>query len=152
MNKEMNIAGAAPFIAVPTFIYLAITIVISYLAYPDFRIIQNRLYIILPGIAFILIGALMVISCARKLLKSFDNNKLMTDGLYQIFRNPMYVAYMIFIIPGIALLFNSWLAVTTVIINYVLFSLFIRKEHNYLKEKFGNDYEEYCKKVLIKFL
>jgi protein-S-isoprenylcysteine O-methyltransferase Ste14 len=152
MNKEMNIAGAAPFIAVPTFIYLAITIVISYLAYPDFRIIQNRLYIILPGIAFILIGALMVISCARKLLKSFDNNKLMTDGLYQIFRNPMYVAYMIFIIPGIALLFNSWLALTTVIINYVLFSLFIRKEHNYLKEKFGNDYEEYCKKVLIKFL
>jgi protein-S-isoprenylcysteine O-methyltransferase Ste14 len=152
MNKEMNIAGAAPFIAVPTFIYLAITIVISYLAYPDFRIIQNRLYIILPGIAFILIGALMVISCARKLLKSFDNNKLMTDGLYQIFRNPMYAAYMIFIIPGIALLFNSWLALTTVIINYVLFSLFIRKEHNYLKEKFGNDYEEYCKKVLIKFL
>jgi protein-S-isoprenylcysteine O-methyltransferase Ste14 len=152
MNKEMNIAGAAPFIAVPTFIYLAITIVISYLAYPDFRITQNRLYIILPGIAFILIGVLMVISCARKLLKSFDNNKLMTDGLYQIFRNPMYAAYMIFIIPGIALLFNSWLALTTVIINYVLFSLFIRKEHNYLKEKFGNDYEEYCKKVLIKFL
>lgn len=152
MNKKMNIAGSAPFIAVPTFIYLAITIVISYLAYPGFSITQNSLYIILPGIALILIGAVMVISCARKLLKSFGNNKLMDDGLYKIFRDPMYASYLLFVIPGIALIFNSWLAVTTVLINYVLYSIFIRKEHNYLKEKFGNDYEEYLQKVLIKFL
>jgi len=94
----------------------------------------------------------MVASCGKKLLKSFNKEKLMTDGLYKIFRNPMYAAYMLFVVPGICLLFNSWLVLTTVIINSLLFFIFIRKEHRYLQEKFGKEYEEYLQKVLIKFL
>jgi protein-S-isoprenylcysteine O-methyltransferase Ste14 len=153
MNKKMNVLGVAPFIAIPTFLYLGLAIVVTYLNGELFKITYaNYTAIALTGVVMILIGALMVAACGRKVLKSFSSGKLMTDGLYKIFRNPMYAAYLIFVIPGISLLFNSWLALTTIVVNYILFSMFIKREYSYLREKFGKEYEEYLKKVLIKFL
>jgi protein-S-isoprenylcysteine O-methyltransferase Ste14 len=153
MSKEMKIIGVAPLISIPTFLYLGLTIIISYSANGMFTITHEG-YITLAvfGVAMILIGALMVASCGRKLLKSFNKGILMKDGLYRIFRNPMYAAYMLFVVPGICLLFNSWLVLSTVVINSLLFFIFIRREHRYLQEKFGKEYEVYLQKVLIKFL
>jgi protein-S-isoprenylcysteine O-methyltransferase Ste14 len=153
MNREMKIAGVAPLIAGPTFVYMILTIIVSSFENPFFSMTkQNREALNIIGIILILLGIMMVISCARKLLNSFNSNLLMTDGLYKIFRNPMYAAYLLFIIPGICLLFNSWLVLTTIIINYILFTIFIRREHTYLQDKFGKEYEKYLEKVLIKFL
>lgn len=153
MNKKMNVLGVAPYIAIPTFLYLGLAVIITYLSDERFKITsQNYTAVAVAGALMIFIGALMVISCGRKVLKSFSSGRLMTDGLYKIFRNPMYAAYLLFIIPGIALLFNSWLALTTVIINYILFSFLIKREYQYLHDKFGKEYESYIEKVLIKFL
>jgi protein-S-isoprenylcysteine O-methyltransferase Ste14 len=149
----MKITGVAPLIAAPTFAYLIITVVVSYYTSPLFSIVNNGSNILVyVGIALIIPEIIMVAACGRRLLKSFDKNKLMTDGLYKFFRDPMYVAYLIFVIPGICLLFNSWLVLTTVILNYVLYSTFIKREHKYLEEKFGAEYKEYLDKVIIKFL
>jgi len=153
MNNKMKITGVAPLIAAPTFAYLIITVVVSYYTNPLFSIVNNGSNILVyAGIALIIPGIIMVAACGRRLLKSFDKNKLMTDGLYKFFRDPMYVAYLIFVIPGICLMFNSWLVLTTVILNYVLYSTFIKREHKYLEEKFGAEYKEYLDKVIIKFL
>jgi len=153
MNTKMNILGSSPFIAGPTLVYLIVTAVISVLLKPLFIITEMHYdSLIILGISLIVIGTLMVISCGRKLLKSFNKGLLMTDGLYKIFRNPMYAAYMLFVIPGICLFFNSWLVLTTVLLNYILFSIFIKREHKYLEEKFGSEYQSYLKKVYIKFL
>ena len=153
MNNKMKITGVAPLIAAPTFAYLIITVVVSYYTSPLFSIVNNGSNILVyVGIALIIPEIIMVAACGRRLLKSFDKNKLMTDGLYKFFRDPMYVAYLIFVIPGICLLFNSWLVLTTVILNYVLYSTFIKREHKYLEEKFGAEYKEYLDKVIIKFL
>lgn len=153
MSKEMKIIGVAPLIAIPTFLYLGLTIIISYSANGMFTIThEGYTTLALFGVAMILIGALMVASCGRKLLNSFNKGILMKDGLYRIFRNPMYAAYMLFVVLGICLLFNSWLVLSTVVINSLLFFVFIRREHRYLQEKFGKEYEVYLQKVLIKFL
>lgn len=153
MNSKMNIAGSAPIIAGPTFIYFIISAIISSLVKPLFIITEKRNdVLIVLGIILIIPGILMVISCGRKLLKSFSKGLLMTDGLYKIFRNPMYAAYLLFIIPGVCLFFNSWLVLTTILVNYILFSIFIKSEHQYLQEKFGSEYELYLKNVFIKFL
>jgi len=149
----MNIAGAAPKIAIPTFIYLIITIFIDYQTKPLFQITESSYStLIIIGILLMLMGIALVVTVARKLLKSFKTNILMTDGVYKFLRNPMYAAYLIFIIPGICLLFNSWLALTTLILNYILLQIFIKEEYRYLKETFGEEYESYLKKVWIKFL
>lgn len=153
MNDKMKITGVAPIIAAPTFVYLILTAIIDYLVKPLFTISKsNSEVIIITGVALILPGVIMVAICGRRLLKSFNKNILMTGGLYKIFRDPMYVAYLLFVIPGICLLFNSWLVLTTVIINYILYSIFIKREHKYLEEKFGVEYKDYLDKVIIKFL
>ena len=153
MKSKMNVLGVAPYIAAPTFLYMALAVVITFLSGEVFKITSVAYKpLVIAGILMIFTGTLMVIYCGRKLLKSFNSGKLMTDGLYKTFRNPMYAASLVFIIPGIALLFNSWLTLTTVLINYFLFSVFIKREYVYLYEKFGMDYDDYLTKVLIKFL
>jgi protein-S-isoprenylcysteine O-methyltransferase Ste14 len=149
----MTIAGAAPKIAVPTFVYLVITIIIDQLKYPIFKIsLYHSFALLIIGIILIIMGIMVVINIARKLKKSFASGSLMTDGLYAYFRNPMYAAYLLLIIPGIAFLFNSWLALTTIILNFILLQIFIREEYNYLNERFGEEYKTYLNKVWIKFL
>lgn len=153
MQNKMKITGVAPMIAIPTFLYLALAILITYLFDDKFKIAAlSNTGLIVTGSLMILVGVLIVASCGRKLLKNFEKGILMTDGLYKIFRNPMYAAYLILIIPGISLVFNSWLALTTIIFNYILFSILIGQEYKYLHEKFGKEYEDYLLKVLIKFL
>ncbi|MGE5457408.1 MAG: methyltransferase family protein [Methanococcaceae archaeon] len=149
----MKITGAAPQIAIPTFLYMFLTIYIHYRTRPAFEITQNhKETLIIIAIVLIIIGATMVAAVGRKLLKSFKEGKLMTDGLFSIFRNPMYTAYLLFVIPGICLFFNSWIVLSTVIINFILYQMFIREEYRYLEKKFGKEYQDYLKKVWFKFL
>ena len=149
----MTIAGVAPKIAVPTFVYLIITIIIDQLKYPMFKInLDYSSVLLIIGVVLIIMGVMVVVNVARKLKKAFASGSLMTDGLYAYFRNPMYAAYLLFIIPGIAFLFNSWLALTTIVLNFILFQIFIKEEYIYLKERFGEDYKSYLNKVWIKFL
>jgi protein-S-isoprenylcysteine O-methyltransferase Ste14 len=152
MERKINIAGAAPPIGILTLLYQLVTIIISLLMEPAFQIVSDSSALIIAGIIWVIPGIIMVVISAKMLLKSFNQNKLMQNGLYRIFRNPMYAAYFMFVIPGICLLFNSWLVLTTVPVNYVLIQIFIQKEYIYLKEKFGKEYDDYLKTVLIRFL
>lgn len=149
----MKITGVAPQIAILTFLYMFLVIIIDYSTIPFFNI-TNSYYPTFPilGIILILIGIIMIFNVAKKLRKSFISNILMTDGLYRIFRNPMYVAYLIFIIPGICFFFNSWLVFTSIIINFILFQIFIQKEYKYLANRYGEEYKIYLSRVWIKFL
>jgi len=152
MKRKMSIRGAAPQIASLTFLYLLISFIISSLMKPAFQINSDNRVLTAIGLILIVPGIIMVAVSGRMVLRSFNENTLMRTGLYRVFRNPMYAAYFLFIIPGICLLLNSWLVLTTIPVNYVLFQIFIQKEYIYLREKFGKEYEEYLKTVLIKFL
>jgi len=149
----MTIIGAAPKMAIPTFIYFFFAIIVDHLYYPIFKItLTHYLTLVIIGNILILIGACLIINVARKLIKSFKSNLLMTDGLYTVFRNPMYATYLIFVFPGLSLILNSWLVMTTFIVNFILLQVFIKEEYQYLEEKFGDEYKTYLNKVWFKFL
>ena len=149
----MKIAGVAPQIAIPTFIYMLITVITDQLTNSLFRITQSNYSIFLViGILLILVGIIVVVNVARQLRRSFSADILMTEGLYKIFRNPMYVSYLILIIPGICMLLNSWLVFSTIIINFILFRIYIKKEYKYLEVKYGEEYKSYLIKVWCKYL
>ena len=54
-------------------------------------------------------------------------------------------------LPGVTLLFNSWLALTTVLAGIAAVKLFVKEENHYLENRYGDAYRDYKRKVLIKF-
>lgn len=72
---------------------------------------------------------------------------LVTDGVYSIVRNPIYSAF-IFIFTGILLFAsNLYLLIFPFIFWTYLTILMKFTEEKWMKEKFGEEYREYCKKV-----
>ena len=72
---------------------------------------------------------------------------LVTDGVYSIVRNPIYSAF-IFIFTGILLFAsNLYLLIFPFIFWAYLTILMKFTEEKWMKEKFGEEYVTYCKKV-----
>lgn len=100
--------------------------------------------LIIIGIAF-LIPSIIAISKANKV------DGLSTKGIYSICRHPLYSSWIIFIVPGIILLSNSWILLTVPLIMYLIFRILIKEEEIYLLNKHGNQYIEYKKRVVLLF-
>jgi protein-S-isoprenylcysteine O-methyltransferase Ste14 len=149
MEKKMTVMGVAAKIAVPAVIYAAVTEAVSLLARPVFSITDNYTALLVTGLALVVVGFGLNLLAALEMLKA-TREKRLAKGLYNVFRDPMYVLQIFLTFPGLLLLLNSWLVLTTVIPAYILYKAFVREEHDYLEAKFGDEYREYLKKVPIK--
>jgi protein-S-isoprenylcysteine O-methyltransferase Ste14 len=89
---------------------------------------------------------------AAGMLRAYGKGQLQTGSFYAFFLNPMYTFQILVTVPGLLLLFNSWLGMLSVIPAFIAFKVFVKEEEKYLEEKFGDQYREYRKKVLFKFL
>lgn len=76
-------------------------------------------------------------------------HKLATDGVFRCCRHPVYASFVVFLVPGIFLILNSWLGLTTPIFMYTILCILVRKEEKYLENVFGVEYVEYKKRVPI---
>lgn len=76
-----------------------------------------------------------------------DKTELVTDGIYQISRNPAFLGFDLVYI-GILLLFFNWILVLFSVFAMVMFHLQIVKvEEKFLVSVFGEDYVQYKKTV-----
>jgi len=72
---------------------------------------------------------------------------LVTDGIFAHCRNPLYLGNILIII-GVGIAINSfWFAVGGGIFFIFAYYAIVAAEENFLREKFGNVYDEYCKDV-----
>ena len=81
-------------------------------------------------------------------VQPFDSSSvLVTDGLYHISRNPMYLG-MVVILGGVALLLGSLTPFGMLLLFAVLINdQFIRREEQILATQFGQDWLEYKAQV-----
>jgi protein-S-isoprenylcysteine O-methyltransferase Ste14 len=82
-----------------------------------------------------------------------EDHKLVTQGLYKVLRHPRYVA-ILFLNLGIALVFQSWLAVLLVVALVGILLWRIQDEETLLHQEFGTDWDAYTRKSwrLIPFI
>jgi len=66
---------------------------------------------------------------------------------FNINHHPLYSAWVVFIVPGIIFLENSWIGMTTPVFMYLLLYRLVIKEENYLEQIFGSEYLAYKKKT-----
>ncbi len=95
------------------------------------------------GVLMLAVGVPYYVFSAKAVVRGFMEGRLVTDGVYRICRHPLYGSWTVFIIPGFELLLRSWLGLTTSIVAYFLLRMLVRREEDYLAEKFGAAYRQY---------
>ena len=99
------------------------------------------------GIVLLVIGVPMLIVAARAATIAYNSDKLATTGIFGLTRNPIYSAWIVFIISGLMLLTHSWPLFLTPLVAYVVFKTTIRRENDYLERHFGDEYRRYKAQV-----
>ena len=152
-TTRMKIEGAGPKIMAPLFVTFAITAWISYAYRPTFNYpLVPAEWTLALGALFLLVGVPFWLLSTGMFLVAYFRGRLETRGPYAVMLNPIYGSWIVFVLPGISLVLNWWPILLTSVVMYAAQRLFIHEEDDALRQKFGGQYAEYRKKVLIKFL
>lgn len=73
-------------------------------------------------------------------------DRLITQGAFSFSRNPIYTAFAS-ILLGQFLIFPNWLLLVYLLGGAWLFHRQVLREEEYLKEHYGEEYREYCRRV-----
>ena len=127
-------------------------IFINYFTYPLFYIkfLEYRIFLI-SGIVLIVLGMPLFIISGFSVHRAYAEDVLRKKGVYSICRHPLYASFVFFIVPGVCLLFKSWIAFSVPFVMYLFLKVLIKEEEDYLNERFGSEYEKYKRKVLLAF-
>ena len=150
--EKLNFFGVGPKIGRITLPYLAVTITMT-IFFPGIFTFGQPLKepLLIAGIILIAIALAFYFTTLRLMLPGIKSNRLITSGAYRLCRNPLYSALLLFFIPGLGLLLNSWLILTTPIVGYLVFMKFIHEEEEQLERLFGNEYRSYHDKTSMLF-
>jgi len=148
MQEKMSRWGVGPIFAALSIGYGMTAIAISNYFYPVFTIdiVPGRLLWVL-GILLIVVGIPFFITSVITAMRAYNADDLVTDGIFRCCRHPLYASWVVFIVPGIVLLAQNWIALTTPIFMYLILHKLVEKEERYLSSVFGSAYEEYQEKV-----
>lgn len=152
MNKENHLPlyGVGQIIVYGQFVFTAISIILTYIFDTKFQTnnVLNILFKIV-GILLIALGLYLDLSAKLKsnLFKCVEDNKLITDGVYGIVRNPVYSGALL-ACTGVILIANNLILLIVPVICWLYMTIFlIKTEEKWLKELYRQEYISYCKKV-----
>ena len=106
---------------------------------PAFRhpaVVTLAVILIVIGVPMWLIGAVAA-------MRAYNHDQLVTSGVFGLVRHPMYSAWIVLILPGLALLTGSWPFLLVAPVAYAVFKLLIHTEDEYLRKRFGESYSNY---------
>jgi protein-S-isoprenylcysteine O-methyltransferase Ste14 len=72
--------------------------------------------------------------------------RLVTTGIFAVSRNPIYVGFFLFLL-GQFLVFPSWTTLTALAFATVLFHRQVLREEEFMRQRYGREYDEYCGRV-----
>ena len=79
--------------------------------------------------------------------ESITENKLKTDGIYALTRNPMYNGWWL-MISGITIMWgNAFMLILPFVNRLIMTVILINTEEKWLSELYGDEYSEYKRKV-----
>ena len=149
-NKHLPLFGVGPVIVFGQVLITAIAIGLTYVFdvnFASFDILEIPFIVI--GILFIMFGFYLDLSAKykSKLFKNVEENKLITDGVYAYTRNPVYSGGFL-ICVGAVFIANNLLLFIVPVVCWIYMTIFlIKTEEVWLKDLYGQEYVEYCKRV-----
>jgi protein-S-isoprenylcysteine O-methyltransferase Ste14 len=148
MKTSMTLGGIGPKLALLSLPFIILSLIVMY-RYPEFSDLRflNFTTVKIIGIVWSGMGFIFWITSAIFFLKHFKSGKLITTGPFALCRNPIYSSIIVFIIPGLALIFHSGLIFSISLVLYIGFRISIHGENHILKDNFGDEYVKYEKSV-----
>ena len=144
MPEKQREFVAGPKWALPTMVYFALAVIVHIATYPRFEIAPLSFYAcVIVGASLVAAGICMYAAAVVNLRRGLRKGTLVTHGLYATVRHPLYASAILFIIPGIALAFRSWLLLPMPVVAYVAFRIFIPGEDRNLYEQYDEDFKLY---------
>ena len=149
-KDHLPIYGPGPIYVITIAIITLIGVLLSVLGFLDSgKISFLKITFFVIGIVLIIYGIVLWILAVfySKIDKAIYANKLVTTGVYSYVRNPIYSAFLI-AFTGICFIFNNLYLLILPIIFYIFLTILLKNtEEKWLKNKFGNEYLEYCHKT-----
>lgn len=148
MAREISRWGVGPSIMVSAGAYAAVAGLATWL-WPNICLITTVPYsvFLVAGFVLLVIGISMLVVAGRAATIAYNSDKLATTGIFGLTRNPIYSAWIVFIIPGLVVMSRSWPLFLAPVVAYIVFKIRIGREYEYLERRFGDEYGEYRRKV-----
>jgi protein-S-isoprenylcysteine O-methyltransferase Ste14 len=144
MNREITLWGVGPSIIAAAGVYAVVAAAATWL-WPETCIVRSipHTVFVAIGTLCLLVGLPMLAVAGRAATIAYRSDQLATTGIFGIVRNPIYSAWIVFIIPGLVLMSRSWPVFLTPVVAYVVFKLKISRETEYLERRFGAAFLKY---------
>jgi protein-S-isoprenylcysteine O-methyltransferase Ste14 len=140
--------GVGPSILMTSLCYIVVASTVTH-HWPDvclIPVVPHRVFEVM-GVLLLAIGVPWLVLSLITLNREYNRDQLATEGIYGIVRNPIYSAWVVFLIPGVVLLFPSWPLLLTPLVAFITFRARIWQEEAYLEERFGDAYRTYRSEV-----
>jgi protein-S-isoprenylcysteine O-methyltransferase Ste14 len=146
--ERMSRWGVGPSILLTALCYIVVASTVTHY-WPDVCLIQAvpQWVFQVVGVLLLAIGVPWLGLSLIALNREYNRDQLATGGIYAIVRNPIYIAWVAFVIPGLVLLFPSWPLLLTPLVAFISFRARIWQEEAYLEERFGDAYRTYRSEV-----
>ena len=112
-------------------------------AYPFFLTIKGTAVWLLVGVPLMAAGLALV---ALSALAFAHNQGQLSDGVYRVSHNPMYVGYFLYFV-GIGLVTASWLYLLLAAVEQIALYWIIRAEERWCLAEYGEAYRHYSQTV-----
>lgn len=147
-KKHLPIYGVGPAYGVGVILITVVCTVLSFIdKMPVFKITTLKIPLIIAGVIVVIIGFIVWFKAAFKIDKYIVSNKLCTDGIYSIVRNPCYSGIML-MCDGVLLISNNlYLLILPFVFWLAMTILMKHTEEKWLLKLYGQEYVEYCKSV-----
>jgi protein-S-isoprenylcysteine O-methyltransferase Ste14 len=147
-RNRASLMGEAPRLLVPV-LPLLIVALVGTLVLPSFFMFEGkwRGVAFAIGIELIALGILFWLSAAIGLIAAFKANRIAVHGAYGLCRHPIFSWWIFSVLPGLALLVNSWAFIVVVVVLYIVVIPAARREEVDMMARFGDGYRSYRDKT-----
>lgn len=154
MKKEhLPIYGVGPFYGVGVIGTTVLAIVLSAMEVIKSGKIENPIIIsgfVIAGILIGLVGFFVWKPAAlgdKSIDKYIESNTLCTTGVYSLVRNPCYSGIMLTCTGALLIAHNLWFLILPFVYWIAMTIMLKCSEEKWLRNLYGQEYVEYCKKV-----
>lgn len=99
------------------------------------------------GLALLAPGLALWITSVITVMRAYSSRRLCTSGPFALCRHPVYASWVVFILPALSLLLNSWFILVSPLALWIAIVKSAPEEEEYLEALFGDSYRAYRDRV-----